>query len=111
MSILDDLTASVAKQGTVISSATALISGLSAKLQQAISALPAQTDTTQLQALKDEIDAQTSALASAVATGTVATAEAAPPTAATAPAPTTTDTTTAPAPDATATPAPTAPTA
>jgi hypothetical protein len=63
---LDDLTASVAAEGTVIDSAVALINGLAEQLAAA------GTDPAKLAALKSDIDAKAAALASAVAANTPA---------------------------------------
>ena len=63
---LDDLKASVAAEDTVIASALKLIQGFSAQLSAA------GTDPAALAALKADIDAQSTALASAVAQNTPA---------------------------------------
>lgn len=61
---LDDLTASVAAEDTVIASALTLIQGLSAQVAAA------GTDPAKLIALKADIDARATALAAAVAANT-----------------------------------------
>jgi hypothetical protein len=63
---LDDLTASVAAEGTVIDSAIVLLNGLSAALAAA------GTDPVKLAALKSDIDGKTASLADAIAANTPA---------------------------------------
>ena len=65
MSAIDDLAASVAAEDTVIASAVTLLQGLSAALTAA------GTDPVKLAALKSDVDAQTTALAAAVAANPV----------------------------------------
>lgn len=66
MPTLDDLTADVQSQGTVIQSAEALLSGLSQQLKDALAA----NDPAKVQGIIDAIDAQKSDLAAAVAANT-----------------------------------------
>jgi len=68
---LDDLTAAVAAEKTVVESAVVLLNTLKQKLDEAIASMP-QDDGAALQALSDEVGAQTKALADAVAANTPA---------------------------------------
>lgn len=65
---LDNLTAKVTAEETVISSAIALITGIKAALDEALAA----NDTAAIQALSDKIGADTQALADAVTANTPA---------------------------------------
>ena len=67
------LTADVAAEKTVVGSAVTLIQGLLAQIQAA------GTDPVALKAATDQIEADTQALAAAVAQGTPAATSAAPP--------------------------------
>ncbi len=64
MALLDTLTADVANLTTVDQSAVTLINGLAAQIKAA------GTDPVALKALTDQMEAQTSALAAAVAANT-----------------------------------------
>ncbi len=66
MATLDDLTAAVAAEDTVIDSAVALIQGMADQLKAA------GTDPVKLQSLQDDITAKTKALADAVSANTPA---------------------------------------
>ena len=66
MSALDDLTAAVAAEDTVIDSAVTLINGFAAQLAAA------GTDATKLAALQADIKAKTATLSAAVAANTPA---------------------------------------
>ncbi len=68
MSALDNLKAEVAAQTTVIDSAVTLIKGFDSRLADAIAA----GDPAVVQALSDQIHAETTALADAVAANTPA---------------------------------------
>lgn len=79
MSALDDLKAKVAYQGDVVSSTVVLIKGFREQLEAATAALSSKgVDVTELEKLGANIDANTSALAAAVAENTVAEAPAQP---------------------------------
>jgi len=65
---LDNLTAKVTAEETVISSAIALITGIKAALDEALAA----NDTAAIQAISDKIGADTQALADAVTANTPA---------------------------------------
>lgn len=64
MAALDELTAEVEENSTVIGSAVALIQGLKEKLDAA------GTDPIKLKALSDQLDSNSKALAAAVAANT-----------------------------------------
>lgn len=66
MAALDELTAEVEENSTVIGSAVALIQGLKEKLDAA------GTDPVKLKALSDQLDSNSKALAAAVAANTPA---------------------------------------
>jgi hypothetical protein len=66
MSALDDLTAAIAQEDTVIASAITLINGFAAQLAAA------GTDPTKLAALQADVTAKSTALAAAVAANTPA---------------------------------------
>lgn len=66
MALIDDLTADVTAQTTVVGSAVTLLQGLKAALDAA------GTDPAKLQAIKDGLDANTKTLADAVAANTPA---------------------------------------
>jgi hypothetical protein len=68
MATIDELKVDVEAQTEVINSAVVLLNGLSAQLAAAI----ASNDPAKVQAVKDELDANTAALAAAVAANTVA---------------------------------------
>lgn len=68
---LDDLTAAVAAEKSVVGSAVTLLTDLKAKLDAALASLP-QDDGAALQALSSDLGEQTSALAAAVAANTPA---------------------------------------
>jgi hypothetical protein len=68
MGELDTLKTEVSETKTVMASAAALLSGLKAKLDEAI----ASGDPAALQALSDELNTETNALAAAVAANTPA---------------------------------------
>lgn len=75
MAILDDLRAHVEYNTSVVNSAIALIGGLHAKLDAALTC-EAGVDVAALTAIRDDLKAQTDALAAAVAANTVAETEA-----------------------------------
>lgn len=66
---LAELKAKVEAEATVVNSAVTLINGLSQQLKDA---LAAGADPAAIQAIADELDAQSAALASAVAANTIA---------------------------------------
>jgi hypothetical protein len=70
----ENLTREVAENKTVMGSAAALLANLKARLDAAI----ASGDPAELQALADELDTNSNALAAAVAANTVADAETPP---------------------------------
>jgi hypothetical protein len=79
MSALDDLKAKVAYQGDVVSSVVTLIKGFNDQLAAAAANLASKgVDVTELEKLGAQVDANTAALAEAVAYNTVAEAPAQP---------------------------------
>lgn len=68
MSALDTLKTEVSETKTVMASAVTLLQGLKAKLDEAI----ASGNPAELQALSDELDTNTNALAAAITTNTPA---------------------------------------
>lgn len=79
MSALDDLKAKVAYQGDVVSSVVTLIKGFNDQLADAAAKLASKgVDVTELEKLGAQVDANTAALADAVAKNTVAEAPAQP---------------------------------
>lgn len=76
MATLEDLAGEVSANGNAVSSAVQLLNGLSQQLRDAV----AQNDPAAINALADQLDANTAALSEAVTANTPAAPDATPPT-------------------------------